>query len=71
MLWDNTAYWVVELSGEDLSRFSNKIELVSLRKCPYYYYLTRKVTESDVTITHNSQSMFPHHGRKTAGIDMV
>jgi len=26
MLWGNTAYWV-ELSGEDLSRYSNKIEV--------------------------------------------
>ena len=42
MLWGNTAY-CVELSGEDLSRYSNKIESVGLRKCPYYDYLSNKV----------------------------
>jgi len=26
-----------------LSRYSNKIESVGLRKCPYYRYLTKKV----------------------------
>jgi len=39
VLWDNTAY-CVKLSGEDLSRYSNKI---GLRKCPYYYHLAKKV----------------------------
>ena len=29
--------------GEDLSRYSNKIESVGLRKCPYKRYLTKKV----------------------------
>jgi len=38
MLWSNTAY-CVKLSGENLSRYSNKTESVSLRKCPYYHYL--------------------------------
>jgi len=42
MLWGNTGYYVI-LSGEDWSRYSNKIKSVSLRKCPYYYYLTKKV----------------------------
>jgi len=44
MLWgnnDNMAYFV-RLSGKDLSGYSNKIEL-SLRKRPYYHYLTKKV----------------------------
>ena len=40
MLWDNMAY-CVKSSGEDLSRYSNKIELAGLR-CPYYHYLTKK-----------------------------
>jgi len=31
MMWGNSAY-CVKLSGEDLSRFSNKIESVGLRK---------------------------------------
>jgi len=26
-----------------LARYSNKIESVGLRKCPYYRYLTKKV----------------------------
>jgi len=42
MLRGNTAY-SVQLSGEDLSRYSNKIESVGLRKRPYYHYLTKKV----------------------------
>jgi len=37
MLWVNAAY-CVKLSGEDLSRYSNRIESVGLRKCPYYQY---------------------------------
>jgi len=28
--------------GEDLSRYSNKIESDALRKCPYCHYLTQK-----------------------------
>jgi len=43
MLWAYTAQ-CVKLSGEDLSRYSNKIESISLRKCPYYNYLINKVT---------------------------
>jgi len=35
----NSAY-CVELKGEDLWSYSHKIESVSLRKCPYGYYLT-------------------------------
>jgi len=34
----------VKLSGEDLTRHSNKIESVGLRKRMYYQYLTEKVT---------------------------
>jgi len=42
VLWGNTAYHV-KLSVEDLLCYSNKIESVGLRKCPYYHYLTKKV----------------------------
>jgi len=43
VLWSNTAY-CVKLSGEDLLRYSNKIESAGgLRWCPYYHYLTNKV----------------------------
>jgi len=34
---------VRSLSGEDMSRYSNKIESVDLRKRPYYRYLTKNV----------------------------
>jgi len=42
LLFGNTAY-CVKLNGEDLSRYSNKIESTGLRKCPYCHYLTTKV----------------------------
>jgi len=41
MLWGNT--YCVKLNGEDLSRYLNKKESVGSRKCPYYYYLAKKV----------------------------
>jgi len=31
------------LSGEDLSRYSNKTESVGLRKYPHYHHPTKKV----------------------------
>jgi len=43
---------VVRLSGADLSRYSNKMESVGLRKCPYYYYLTKKVMSQQQTLLH-------------------
>jgi len=42
ILLGNMAY-CVKLNDEHLSRYSNKIESVGLRKCPYYHYLTNKV----------------------------
>ena len=36
-----------EVGGEDLSRYSNKIESVGLRICPYYHY--RSPTKKVVT----------------------
>ena len=42
MLRGNTAY-CVQLSGQELLRYSNKFESVGLRKCPYYQDLTKKV----------------------------
>ena len=38
VLRGNTAY-CVQLSGEDLSRYSNRIKSVVLSKCPYYCYV--------------------------------
>jgi len=65
-VWGNTEY-CVNLSGEDLSRYSNKIELVGLTKCPYYHYPSKKVMSNN---KHFSE-FAPHHGGKAAGIDTV
>jgi len=51
--------YCVYLNDEDLMRYSNQIESVGLRKCPYYHYLTEKATSTDVRITNISQSL-PH-----------
>ena len=40
-----------------MSRYSNKIESVGLRKCPYYRYIIKKVSSTDVRITNISQSL--------------
>jgi len=50
-----------------LSRYSNKIESVGLRKWPYYRYLIEKVTSTDARITNISQSL-PHKMAET--VDM-
>jgi len=42
MLWGNTMY-CVKLSDEDLPCYSNKIEPVGLRKCPYHHYVAKKM----------------------------
>jgi len=52
------------VNGEDLSRYSNKIESVGLRKCPYYRYLIEKVTSTDVRTANISQSVPPQNGGK-------
>jgi len=45
MLRGNTVY-CMKLSGEDLSKiFEQKIELVGLRKRPFYHYRTKKVMQ--------------------------
>jgi len=41
MLLGNMTYRV-KLSGEDLSRYSHKIQSVGLRKFLYYYNLSKK-----------------------------
>ena len=35
--------YYAELSGEDLTRYSNKIEPGGLRTCLYHHHLTKKV----------------------------
>jgi len=52
------------LSGEALSRYSNKIESVSLRKCPYDHRLTNKAYLSAITATNISKSFYPQDGGK-------
>jgi len=42
MLWGNAAR-CVKLSSDDVSRCSNKIKSLGLRKCQYYHYLTVKL----------------------------
>jgi len=34
--------YCMNLNNEDLSRYSNKIKSVGLRKCTYYHYLIKK-----------------------------
>jgi len=52
------------LSGEALSCYSNKIESVSLRKCPYDHRLTNKAYLSAITATNISKSFYPQDGGK-------
>jgi len=51
----NTTYYV-ELNGEDLSCYSNKIVSVSLRKWPYDHRLTNKAYLSAFNATNISRS---------------
>jgi len=60
MLWENTAY-CVKFSGKDLPRYSNQIESVGLRKCPYYWPRRPRRWR------HNNKrfsELAPHHGGK-------
>jgi len=69
ILWSNTAY-CVKLSGEDLSRYSTKIESVGLRKCPYYRIIAIVLRLWFHSITNISQS-WPHMmvGKQLGQID--
>ena len=53
----------MKLSGEDLSRYSNKVESVVLMKCPYYHHLTKKV------MSQHFSELVQYNGGKTAGIE--
>jgi len=46
----------VELNGEDLSCYWNKIESTILRKCPYHHWLANKAHVSAITVTDISKS---------------
>jgi len=54
----------IELMGEDLSCYSNKIELVSLRKCPCDHGLANEAYLSAITATNISQSFYRQDGGK-------
>jgi len=66
----NTIYKCVELNGEDLSCYSNKIDWVSLRKCPCDRWLTIRAYLSDITATDISRSFSTRCRRKPASMDM-
>ena len=60
----------VELNGEDLSCYSNKIESVSLRKCPHDHWLTNKAYLSAITVTNHFSEFLPTRWRpKSTRID--
>jgi len=46
----------VELNGENISCYSNKIESVIWRKCSYDHWLTKKAYLSAITVTNISRS---------------
>ena len=62
--------YCVQVNGENLSRYSNKIESVGLRKCSYYRYLIEKVTSTDVKTTNILQSL-PHKMAETADMNKL
>jgi len=49
----------VEIRGEDLSCYLNKIQSIGLRKCPYEHQLANKAYLSDITAANISES-FTH-----------
>jgi len=51
MLLGKQGVYCVKFNGEDLSRQSNKIESVGLRKCLYYHYLTKKAMSQTTNIS--------------------
>ena len=59
----NLAYYV-ELIGEDLTFYSNKIKLISLRKCSRDHWPTNKAYLSAVTVADFSRSFYLQGGGK-------
>ena len=60
----------VQLNGEDLSCYPNKIESVSLRKCQYDHRLTNKAYLSAITVTNIYQSFTYKMAQKLTGVDV-
>jgi len=56
----------VELIGEDLPCYSNKIYTVSLRKCPRDHYTNDKAYLSDSRVTNISESFTHKMAAKTS-----
>jgi len=62
MLWVGH---VVELKGKDVWCYSDEMESVNLRKCPYDHQLTNKAYLGTVTITSIFQSFTCKMAAKT------
>jgi len=62
----------VKVKGEGLSCYSNKVESLSFRKCPYDRWLTNKAYLSDIAVTKiNFVRILPTRWRqKSTGVDM-
>jgi len=54
----------VELNGEDISCYSNKIQSVSIGKCPYDHWLANKAHLNAITVTNISHSFHLQDGGK-------
>jgi len=67
VLWGNTAY-CVKLSGEDLSRYLNKIESAGSKNLHIISILVRNGRRQ--SIKHFS-GLAPHRGGKTVGTDVI
>jgi len=65
MLWGNMAY-CVELSGEDLAHYLNKIESVGLRKCPTITVTIRNISYSLPHIMAGKQATWIWHEEITS-----
>ena len=65
----NTIY-CVELNGEDLSCYSNTIESVTLRKCPYDHWLQTKRFKRYHNDKHFPEFLPTRWRQKSTGIDM-
>ena len=59
----STPSYCAQLSGEDLSRYSNKIKSAGLRKCPYKRYLTKKVMSASKK--HFAELDLQHGGKNS------
>jgi len=66
-MWRGNTAYCVKLSGEDLSRYSNKIESVGLKKCPHYHYLSKKVMSQQQTFLRAGPTSWRENSRYRYG----